>query len=188
MPTAFVDANVLVYAAEEMLPLTAKTLIARDLLRQPDLALSVQVLGEFIVSARHPQRLGLAPATESAWLGQFMQFKVASLTPDTLILALEGTDLWALPIPMTELTLGDLLGFRDLLVEFSLPDLNSLLGDIDAAVETRLHPQLLAATILGLILKNLFDSQAIWALVLGGVSFFIAAAFSLRVTEPKVVT
>jgi maltose/moltooligosaccharide transporter len=49
-------------------------------------------------------------------------------------------------------------------------------------------PQLLAATILGLILKNLFDSQAIWALVLGGVSFFIAAAFSLRVTEPKVVT
>jgi maltose/moltooligosaccharide transporter len=49
-------------------------------------------------------------------------------------------------------------------------------------------PQLLAATILGLILKNLFDSQAIWALVLGGVSFFIAAACSLRVTEPKVVT
>jgi len=47
-------------------------------------------------------------------------------------------------------------------------------------------PQLLAATILGLILKNLFDSQAIWALVLGGVGFFIAAAFSLRVTEPRV--
>lgn len=49
-------------------------------------------------------------------------------------------------------------------------------------------PQLLAATILGLILKNLFDSQAIWALVLGGFSFFIAAACSLRVTEPRVVT
>ncbi len=47
-------------------------------------------------------------------------------------------------------------------------------------------PQLLAATILGLILKSLFDSQAIWALVLGGLSFFIAAACSLRVTEPKV--
>jgi peptidoglycan/LPS O-acetylase OafA/YrhL len=30
-------------------------------------------------------------------------------------------------------------------------------------------------------------AQAIWALVLGGVSFFIAAACSLRVTEPKVV-
>ena len=49
-------------------------------------------------------------------------------------------------------------------------------------------PQLLAATILGLTLKNLFDGQAIWALVLGGVSFFIAAACSLLVTEPKVVT
>jgi maltose/moltooligosaccharide transporter len=47
-------------------------------------------------------------------------------------------------------------------------------------------PQLLAATILGLILKTLFDGHAIWALVLGGVSFFIAAACSLAVTEPKV--
>jgi maltose/moltooligosaccharide transporter len=46
-------------------------------------------------------------------------------------------------------------------------------------------PQLLAATILGLILKSVFDGQAIWALVLGGVSFFIAAACSLKVTEPK---
>lgn len=49
-------------------------------------------------------------------------------------------------------------------------------------------PQLLAATILGPILKSLFDGQAIWALVLGGVSFFIAAAASLRVTEPPVET
>ena len=48
-------------------------------------------------------------------------------------------------------------------------------------------PQLLAATILGLVLKSLFDGQAIWALVLGGVSFFIAAACSLAVTEPKAV-
>jgi maltose/moltooligosaccharide transporter len=45
-------------------------------------------------------------------------------------------------------------------------------------------PQLLAATILGLILKTLFDGQAIWALVLGGVSFFIAAGCSLLVKEP----
>lgn len=45
-------------------------------------------------------------------------------------------------------------------------------------------PQLLAATILGLVLKSLFDGQAIMALVIGGVSFFIAAAVSLGVTEP----
>ncbi len=42
-------------------------------------------------------------------------------------------------------------------------------------------PQLVAATLLGALLKGLFGDQAIWALVLGGVSFLIAAAFSLRV-------
>ena len=45
-------------------------------------------------------------------------------------------------------------------------------------------PQLVAATLLGLILKSLFDGQAIWALVIGGVSFFLAAAAAMRVREP----
>jgi maltose/moltooligosaccharide transporter len=44
-------------------------------------------------------------------------------------------------------------------------------------------PQLVAATLLGLMLNALFQSQAIWALVVGGVSFFIAAAMCLRVKE-----
>ncbi|NBB64769.1 MFS transporter [Pseudomonas sp. ODNR1LW] len=44
-------------------------------------------------------------------------------------------------------------------------------------------PQLLAATVLGLILKTLFDGQAIWALVLGGVSFVLAAICALLVRE-----
>ncbi len=44
-------------------------------------------------------------------------------------------------------------------------------------------PQLVAATLLGLTLNALFQSQAIWALVVGGVSFFIAAAMCLRVKE-----
>ena len=44
-------------------------------------------------------------------------------------------------------------------------------------------PQLLAATVLGLILKTLFDGQAIWALVLGAVSFVLAAASALLVRE-----
>ncbi len=46
-------------------------------------------------------------------------------------------------------------------------------------------PQLVAATLLGAVLKSLFADQAIWALVIGGVSFAIAAAFSLRVPEPE---
>lgn len=46
-------------------------------------------------------------------------------------------------------------------------------------------PQLVAATLLGLMLNALFQSQAIWALVVGGISFFIAAAMSQRVKEAK---
>lgn len=45
-------------------------------------------------------------------------------------------------------------------------------------------PQLLAATILGLILRHLFQGQAMYALVIGGVSFFAAAASALFVKEP----
>ena len=46
-------------------------------------------------------------------------------------------------------------------------------------------PQLLAATLLGLILKHLFAGEAIWALVIGGVSFFLAAVSAMFVKEPK---
>jgi len=46
-------------------------------------------------------------------------------------------------------------------------------------------PQLVAATLLGLMLNALFQGQAIWALVVGGASFFVAAAFSLRVKEVR---
>ena len=49
-------------------------------------------------------------------------------------------------------------------------------------------PQLLAATLLGLILKTFFDGQAIWALMLGAVSFVLAAIFALRVRDPQTPT
>ncbi|RJE75926.1 MFS transporter [Pseudoalteromonas sp. MSK9-3] len=42
-------------------------------------------------------------------------------------------------------------------------------------------PQLLAASILGLILRHLFENQPIYALVIGGVSFLLAAASVLRI-------
>jgi maltose/moltooligosaccharide transporter len=45
-------------------------------------------------------------------------------------------------------------------------------------------PQLLAATVLGLLLKTFFGGQAIWALVLGAVSFAIAAISVFAVTDP----
>jgi maltose/moltooligosaccharide transporter len=45
-------------------------------------------------------------------------------------------------------------------------------------------PQIMAATILGLIVKYLFNGQAIFALVLGGVSLFIAGLMTLLVDDP----
>jgi len=46
-------------------------------------------------------------------------------------------------------------------------------------------PQLVAATILGVVLKTFFADQAVWALAIGGVSFLIAAGFSLVVPKAE---
>jgi maltose/moltooligosaccharide transporter len=46
-------------------------------------------------------------------------------------------------------------------------------------------PQLVAATILGLLVKHLFEGKPIYALVLGALSFFIAGLCTLRVREPS---
>ncbi|NJO13097.1 MAG: SLC45 family MFS transporter [Gammaproteobacteria bacterium] len=45
-------------------------------------------------------------------------------------------------------------------------------------------PQLVAASVLGLLLKVLFGGQPIFALVLGGASFMLAGALTLRVPRP----
>lgn len=45
-------------------------------------------------------------------------------------------------------------------------------------------PQLLAATVLGLLLKTFFDGQAIYALVLGAAAFLAAAVAVFAVTDP----
>lgn len=45
-------------------------------------------------------------------------------------------------------------------------------------------PQLVAASILGLIVTSLFDGQAIYALLVGAASFVLAAIFSLMVDDP----
>ncbi|MBI2397062.1 MAG: MFS transporter [Xanthomonadales bacterium] len=46
-------------------------------------------------------------------------------------------------------------------------------------------PQLLAASVLGVLLKTFFANQPIYALVIGGVSFVIAGLAVLRVAEPQ---
>jgi maltose/moltooligosaccharide transporter len=46
-------------------------------------------------------------------------------------------------------------------------------------------PQLLAASVLGVLLKLFFHNQPIWALGLGGASLLIAGLCTLRVPEPE---
>ena len=87
MATAFVDTNVLVYAADESTPSGAKTRAARELLRLPDLYLSVQVLSEFTVNARNRNKLNLTPQQEQDWIQRFLLFPVVPLTVDTYLAA-----------------------------------------------------------------------------------------------------
>jgi maltose/moltooligosaccharide transporter len=47
-------------------------------------------------------------------------------------------------------------------------------------------PQLLAASVLGVLLRVFFHGQPIWALVLGGASLLVAGLCVLRVSEPVV--
>ena len=54
----FVDTNVLLYAASILPKEEAKRLRARELLTEPDLAVSVQVLQEFYHQATRPTRPG----------------------------------------------------------------------------------------------------------------------------------
>lgn len=59
MPNAFVDTNILVYAADELSPAQRTTAFARELLRQNGLYTSVQVINEFTVTARSRAMLNL---------------------------------------------------------------------------------------------------------------------------------
>lgn len=77
---AFVDTNVLVYAADETVQADRKRAVARELLRRPRLWISVQVLNEFVASARHPKKLALSQAAEQDWLASWFRMEVTPLS------------------------------------------------------------------------------------------------------------
>ena len=78
----FVDTNVLIYAALQESESTLKRQQARELLRSPDLALSVQVLQEFYYRATHPARKGRIPHEHAmAFLRPFWHRPIQSMTP-----------------------------------------------------------------------------------------------------------
>jgi predicted nucleic acid-binding protein len=80
MRNAFVDTNILVYAADESIDASRKRAIARELLRTPALRISVQVLNEFIASARNPAKLDLSREAEADWIKGWLRMSVAPLT------------------------------------------------------------------------------------------------------------
>lgn len=76
---AFVDTNILVYAVEGTDG--PKPRAARELLRRPDLALSVQVLNEFYHVVTAPRRKQpLTHAEALVWLVVWRKFPVQDLT------------------------------------------------------------------------------------------------------------
>lgn len=77
----FVDTNILLYAVSKAPGEAAKTTKALDLLNEPDLALSVQVLQEFYVQATRATRADrLSHQQASALVEAFTRFTVQDLT------------------------------------------------------------------------------------------------------------
>lgn len=77
----FVDTNVLLYAVSKAPGEAAKSTKALDLLNEPDLALSVQVLQEFYVQATRATRADrLSHQQASALVEAFTRFTVQDLT------------------------------------------------------------------------------------------------------------
>ena len=89
MKRGFVDTNILVYAADSTAQDPRKTQIARELLLQPALSLSVQVLNEFVATARNPKKLNLSRKREAKWIREWLAFQVVPLTRPTFEKALE---------------------------------------------------------------------------------------------------
>lgn len=89
MNNAFVDTNILVYAADSLGEDVRKKQIAREIILLPHLHLSVQVLNEFISVARNPKKLNLSREEESKWLCEWLDLKIGAITLDTFQEALE---------------------------------------------------------------------------------------------------
>jgi predicted nucleic acid-binding protein len=87
MQNAFVDTNILIYAADESNSNERKTRIARELLRQRGLHISVQVLNEFTVNARHAGKLNFTATQEQDWIRQWLLFPIDAMTVETFLAA-----------------------------------------------------------------------------------------------------
>ena len=91
--SGFLDTNVLVYAVEEGGPDSTKSAQARELIRETDFTVSVQVLGEFyraVTSRRRVQPMSHKEAV--CWVQHWKSFNVCGLSREHVDLALELAD------------------------------------------------------------------------------------------------
>ena len=86
---AFVDTNVLLYAASGRPDDAPKAALARQLIKDASIGLSFQVLQEFYANAVNAKKLNLSPAEASKWCAVWVQFPVASLGKETFVRTLE---------------------------------------------------------------------------------------------------
>jgi predicted nucleic acid-binding protein len=89
MKSAFVDTNILVYAAHSAASESRKKQIAREIILLPRLHLSVQVLNEFIAVSRNPNKLNFSRDQETKWLREWFELKINPLSFTTFQKALE---------------------------------------------------------------------------------------------------
>jgi predicted nucleic acid-binding protein len=86
----FVDTNILLYAVSKAQTDAAKAAVALELLDEPDLAISVQVLQEFYVQATRPTKPDpLSHDQAVALIESWLRFPVQELTVDIVRAALE---------------------------------------------------------------------------------------------------
>ena len=86
----FVDTNVLLYAVSEVPDETGKRMRAREVLTEPDLAASVQVLQEFFHQATRPTRpRSLSAYSALKFLEPILLFRIQTMTTRVFLEAVE---------------------------------------------------------------------------------------------------
>ncbi len=91
----FVDTNILLYSISTDEAESEKAKVAADLLDQPDLALSVQVLQEFFVQATRPQRPHWLSGEDAlALVETWFRYPVQETTVSLMKAAVTASERW----------------------------------------------------------------------------------------------
>ena len=85
----FVDTNILVYAVSAQTEDVLKRRRAREVLGEPHLAVSVQVLQEFYVTVVHKIPAPLSAAEALEWIEQFEAFPCQAIEPSLVKIGVE---------------------------------------------------------------------------------------------------